>query len=346
MKRSIQELVRKNISNLKAYSSARDEFSADAKIFLDANENPFGDGLNRYPDATHNQLKTVLAENSGVNADQILLGNGSDEVLDLIFRTFCDPGKDNVIITPPTYGMYQVIADINNVEVRKAWLTANFELDVDSVLQHSDSNTKLVVMCSPNNPSGNSMNSEAVEELLKKMDCLVVIDEAYIEFSESASWSKRLAEFPNLIISQTFSKAWGLAGIRLGLAMTSVEINQFLHKVKPPYNVNALTQEKALEALENTTKFKSNISMILSEREKLVAGLNQCRFVEQVFPSDANFVLVRVGDANLLYNYLKEKGVIVRNRTNEHGCLNTLRISIGTPMQNEQLIKTFKSYQP
>jgi histidinol-phosphate aminotransferase len=345
MKRSVNDLVRKNIRDLRPYSSARDEFKSAAGVFLDANENPYGDGLNRYPDAVHRQLKSRLSARTGVPDEQIILGNGSDEVLDLVFRTFCEPGRDNVIITPPTYGMYRVIADINNVEVRRAYLTPEFELDAEAVIRQTDENTKLVIICSPNNPTGNLMAVTAIEKLLDQLDCLVILDEAYIEFSETAGWSKRLAQFPNLIVVQTFSKAWGLAGIRLGIGMASVDIINMLHKVKPPYNINALTEKKALAAFRDTVQFETNITIILAEREKLSPELSSCPSIMQVYPSEANFLLVKVANADLLYEHLKNKGVIVRNRTNQPGCKNMLRITVGTPGQNQLLIKTLKEYQ-
>ena len=346
MKRNIADLIRKNIKHLKAYSSARDEFTNEALVFLDANENPYGEGLNRYPKGAHVELKTRLAQLSGIPSEQILLGNGSDEVLDLVFRTFCEPGQDNIIITPPTYGMYKVIADINDIEVREAYLNENFDLDIDSIIRLVDSNTKLLILCSPNNPSGNIMSSQLVEKLLNQLDCIVVIDEAYIEFSIAESWTNCLTEFPNLIVSQTFSKAWGLAGIRLGMGMASPFIIQTLNKVKPPYNISSLTEVQALEALQNTNQFESNRNMILKERQRLIDTFKAFPFVITIYPSDANFLLVKFADADLIYNYLMDKGVIVRNRTNEPGCSNTLRITIGTPEENNLLINILKNYKP
>jgi len=346
MKGKIEDLVRKNIKNLKAYSSARNEFDSEAKIFLDANENPFGGGLNRYPDTDHQQLKANISKQFGVQPNQLLLGNGSDDVLDLIFRTFCVPGHDNIVIVPPTYGMYKVIADINDVNVREAYLTNNFELDVDAVIQETDENTKMVVLCSPNNPSGNTINEDDIGKLLNQLSCIIVIDEAYIEFSLAKSWCGRLPEFPNLVISRTLSKAWGLAGIRLGIGIASSYIISMLYKVKPPYNVNALTEQKALEVLENTALFESNRSKILNERQKLNEALGDLKFVEKIYPSDANFLLIKVHDADAVYNFLRDNGVIVRNRSNQPGCFNMLRITIGNSEENKLLINTLKNFMP
>ncbi len=337
---NIQKLIRPNILKLKPYASARDEFKDFKKsmTFLDANENPFETGLNRYPDPQQLALKLQLSSIKGCNLNQLLLGNGSDEVLDLIFRTFCEPGKDNVILLPPTYGMYEVLADLNNIEAIKIPLTSDFQPNVTDILDAVNSHSKILFLCSPNNPTANSFEAKSVEELLQKFKGIVVIDEAYIDFSESESWRSRLAEFPNLIVIQTLSKAYGLAGIRLGIGMASPEIIQVLNSIKPPYNVNQLTQQKALNKLENLEVITNQIQLIKNERIRVLSAFKKMNFITKCFPSDANFILVQVDDANRRYQQLIEKEIVVRNRSKEPLCDNCLRFTIGTPDENTKLI--------
>lgn len=337
----IENLVRNNIRELKPYSSARDEykeFNADM-IFLDANENPHENGVNRYPDPQQTSVKKELAKIKGVKENQILLGNGSDEVLDLIFRAFCEPGVDNVITLPPTYGMYKVLANTNNVEDKEVLLTNDFEPSIKKILEAVDENSKVLFLCSPNNPTGNTFSKESVEVLLTTFKGLVVIDEAYIDFSDEKSWLDRLEEFPNLIITQTLSKAYGMAGIRLGICYASNEIISILNKIKPPYNVNELTQKKALKRLLELPKVKDEIKKILNERSRLIEKLKDVSFIENIYPTDANFVLVKVDDANKRYDQLVEKGIVIRNRTNQSLCENTLRLTVGTKRETKLLIK-------
>ena len=341
---TIQNLIRPTIKALKPYSSARDEFqgvSADM-MFLDANENPFENGVNRYPDPHQNTLKTLLSKIKKVPTDNMMLGNGSDEILDLIFRMFCEPYVDNVIILPPTYGMYEVLADLNAVETIKVPLSGNFQPEIDTILNVSNSKSKILFLCAPNNPTGNSFSNVDVENLIKKFGGIVVIDEAYIDFSEKRSWLDRLSEFPNLIITQTLSKAYGMAGIRLGICYASAEIITVLNTIKPPYNVNVLTQNKAIESLRNVDLVKNQIDEILKERTYLIDELNKINFISKIYPSDANFILIKVDDANKRYHQLISKGLVIRNRTNQHGCENCLRITVGTSAENKQLLKILK----
>lgn len=341
---TIQNLIRPTIKALKPYSSARDEFqgvSADM-VFLDANENPFENGVNRYPDPHQNTLKTLLSKIKKVPTDNMMLGNGSDEILDLIFRMFCEPYVDNVIILPPTYGMYEVLADLNAVETIKVPLSGNFQPEIDTILNVSNSKSKILFLCAPNNPTGNSFSNADVENLIKKFGGIVVIDEAYIDFSEKRSWLDRLSEFPNLIITQTLSKAYGMAGIRLGICYASAEIITVLNTIKPPYNVNVLTQNKAIESLRNVDLVKNQIDEILKERTYLIDELNKINFISKIYPSDANFILIKVDDANKRYHQLISKGLVIRNRTNQHGCENCLRITVGTSAENKQLLKILK----
>ncbi len=344
---NITNLVRKNIKSLKPYSSARDEFKElkSNMVFLDANENPFENGVNRYPDPQQTSVKKELSLLKAVSMNQILLGNGSDEVLDLIFRAFCEPKEDNVITLPPTYGMYQVLANINNIEEKEVLLTAEFQPNVNEILEVTDANSKLLFLCSPNNPTGNSFSEENVEILLKSFNGLVVIDEAYIDFSSQKSWLLRLKEFPNLIITQTLSKAYGMAGIRLGICYASEEIIAVLNKIKPPYNVNELTQQRALKRILTKNKVKKEIETILEQREKLIVNLKSISFIEEVYPTDANFVLVKVDDATKRYTDLIEKGIVIRNRTTQPLCENTLRLTIGTKSENMKLIKALKDIE-
>lgn len=342
---NILDLIRPNIKDLKPYASARDEFKgADSDlVFLDANENPFDNGLNRYPDPMQVELKSMLSEIKNVSINNILFGNGSDEVLDLIIRTFCEPNQDNAIILPPTYGMYKVLADLNAVETIEIKLSENFQPRVKQILKASNSNSKIVFLCSPNNPSGNSFNIIEVEELLIKFKGIVVIDEAYIDFSEQESWLKRLEDFPNLIITQTLSKAYGLAGIRLGICYASTKIISVLNTIKPPYNINELTQQKAIEQLSKLSKINIQVNTILRERETLIKNLQTVDIIDNIYSTDANFVLIKVDDANKRYNQLIKKGIVVRNRTNQPLCNNCLRITIGTDEDNKKLIKALKS---
>ena len=340
----IEDLIRKNIKALSPYSSARDEFTQVAEVYLDANENPYENNLNRYPDPYQKKVKKLLSSWKGISTSKMMLGNGSDEVLDLIFRVFCEPKEDNVVLLPPTYGMYNVLANINNIETTEIGLNDDFSPNVDVILKAQNNNSKVLFVCSPNNPTANVFNISKVEKLLNNFKGIVVIDEAYIDFADSESWIKRLDEFPNLIVTQTFSKALGHAGIRLGVAYASEEIIEVLNNIKPPYNVNELTQQKAIEVLEEA-KFTKQIEVIKEEREKLNSALKELSYVKEIFPSDANFILIRVDDANSIYNQLLEKGIVVRNRSTQFKCENTLRISVGTPEENEILIDTMNNLQ-
>jgi len=340
----VENLIRENIKLLKPYSSAREEFKNGASnlVYLDANENPFETGLNRYPDPQQNLVKAALAKIKNVSIEQLLLGNGSDEVLDLIFRVFCEPKVDTVIALPPTYGMYEVLANTNDVGLIKISLLDNYQPNVDEILKAQNSQTKLLFLCSPNNPTANSFNADKIETLIKKFTGIVVIDEAYIDFSSQESWIGRLNEFPNLIVIQTLSKAYGLAGIRLGACYSSTKIISVLNKIKPPYNVNQLTQQTALKALQNSIKTNNEIAIIISERNKLKTDLEEISFVVKVYPSDANFLLVKVDNAIVRYHQLVEYGIIVRNRTNQPICENCLRFTVGTKEENKKLMKTLK----
>ena len=336
----LEKLVRENVARLKPYSSARDEFKDfhEDMVFLDANENPYNNGVNRYPDPQQITLKQHLSTVKRVPVDQILLGNGSDEVLDLLFRAFCEPKTDNVITLPPTYGMYSVLAATNDIANREVMLTKDFQPDVHAVLEQIDHQTKMIFLCSPNNPTANSFEAESIEKLLKSFRGLVIVDEAYIDFAKGESWSTRLQEYPNLVIIQTLSKAYGLAGIRLGICYASAEIIAILNKIKPPYNVNELTQKRALERVLDTEKVETEINSILEERDVLSKVLLQVNFVQHVFPSEANFILARVDDANKRYDQLIQKGIVVRNRSTQALCENTLRFTVGTPEENKKLI--------
>lgn len=338
---TIQNLIRENIKNIQPYASARDEFTDPSvdMVFLDANENPFENGVNRYPDPQQLKVKQLLSQIKEVSTENILLGNGSDEVLDLIFRAFCEPNKDNIIILPPTYGMYKVLADINAIDVIEVQLTADFQPKTQTILLAANQKSKLLFLCSPNNPTGNSFSKVQVEKILRQFKGIVVLDEAYIDFSEQESWLKRLEEFPNLIITQTMSKAYGMAGIRLGVSYASKEIINVLNSIKPPYNVNALTQQKALDRLSRMDEIQKEIQLIKMQKEVLLKELKQIDFVEEVVPSDANFLLIKVDNATERYQQLIENGIVVRNRSNQPLCEKCLRISIGTAEENEQLIK-------
>ncbi len=341
---NLENLVRDNVKNMQPYSSARDEFIANTQpmVFLDANENPFTNNINRYPDPQQKELKEVLGTLKNVPTKNILIGNGSDEVLDLIFRAFCEPNSDNVITLPPTYGMYSVLAAINSIENREVLLEKDFQPNVAAILNSLNTNTKIIFLCSPNNPTGNSFSKESVLEILKKFNGLVVLDEAYVDFSEEVSWLKRLEDLPNLVITQTLSKAYGAAGIRMGICYASAEIIAVLNKIKPPYNSNSLSQENAIKILKDNEKIKSQIAIIKQERVTLFKTLLQVTFVFKVYTSNANFLLIKVDDANRRYKQLLDKGFVVRNRSSQPLCENTLRITIGTPEENKKLIQTLQ----
>lgn len=341
---NLKNLVRSNVLGMQSYSSARDEYKTDGRemTFLDANENPFETGLNRYPDPQQEKLKAEFAVQKEIKEANILLGNGSDEVLDLLFRAFCEPKKDNVVTLPPTYGMYKVLANLNEIEDREVLLKTNFQPDVEEILRQVDVATKMIFLCSPNNPTGNSFAKVSVEKLLKNFSGLVVIDEAYIDFSDHKGWLGRLKEFPNLVITQTLSKAYGLAGIRLGICFASEEIISILNKIKPPYNVNELTQQKALERVRGQGEVELEIEKIVSQRSFLEKELNKINFVKKVFPSDANFVLARVDDADLRYRQLLEKDIVVRNRSKQALCENSIRFTVGTLSENIRLVKVLQ----
>jgi histidinol-phosphate aminotransferase len=342
----INSLVRENVKAMKPYSSARDEFedfdTADM-IFLDANENPFENGVNRYPDPQQASVKSVLANQNGVAKNQILLGNGSDEVLDLLFRAFCEPKIDNVITLPPTYGMYGVLANLNAVENREVLLSNDFQPQLEEIMKAVNKNTKMIFLCSPNNPTGNTFSEESVQYLLDNFNGLVVIDEAYIDFTDKDSWIQKINTYPNLIITQTLSKAYGLAGIRLGICYASAAIIAVLNKIKPPYNVNELTQQRALDRLANPIQIKEEITSIIAQRDLLLKVLDEVSFVSKIYPTEANFILIKVDNANQRYDELIAKGIVIRNRTTQPLCENTLRLTIGTAEENQKLIAALKS---
>ncbi len=344
----INRLVRQNIKDLTPYSSARDEFKGEARIFLDANENSLGSPLtkwyNRYPDPLQWELKKKIASIKATKPENILLGNGSDECIDLLIRAFCEPLQDNIIICPPTYGMYEVYANINNVGLKTVPLTAAYQLDLEALEAAVDAATKIIFLCSPNNPTGNSIDREDVEMILNNFDGLVVIDEAYINFSRQRSFIAALAEYPNLVIMQTFSKAWGLAALRLGMTIAHTDVIDILNKIKPPYNINQATQELALKALDNLDSVNTMIGELVQEREWLAKELSGLTYVLQVYPSDANFILVKVPDANGLYGYLVAQGIIVRNRSNVILCEGCLRITIGTATENRELLAQIQQF--
>lgn len=342
--RNISKLVRPHILSMKPYSSARDEFKDFDKnlVFLDANESPFTNGLNRYPDPQQVTVKTQLARLKNLNQEQIFLGNGSDEVLDLIFRVFCDPNTDYVITLPPTYGMYGVLAETNQIQNKEILLTTDFQPDTNTILKASNSHSKLLFLCSPNNPSGNDFHKDLVLELIQNFPGIVVIDEAYVDFAQRPSWTNYLAEFENLIVVQTLSKAHAHAGIRLGMALASPQIIGYLNKIKPPYNINQLTQLAAVKVLQKTNEITEQVKVLLDEREQLSVFLSTINFVEKVFPSEANFLLVKMDNAQLRYQQFLERGVVLRDRSKQPLCENTLRITIGTPEENRVLREAFK----
>ena len=334
----LSKILRPNIKALTPYSSARDEFSGEASIYLDANENPFNTGHNRYPDPMQWEVKKKWAAIKNIDKENILFGNGSDEVIDLIIRAFCEPKEDNVIILPPTYGMYEVYSNINNVEIKKVSLTQDFQLDVPAILNAVNSKTKLIFVCSPNNPTGNSIGPEDIKKIVKGFDGIVVIDEAYADFSAQESWVSYLDLYPNLFVMQTFSKAWGLAALRMGIAYASKDIIKVLNKIKPPYNINELTQQAVLKKLEDRAKVMQEIELLNQERVALAEEIAKLSITQKVYPSDANFILAKVNDANATYNYLVKKGIIVRNRNTVTLCEGCIRISVGTPEENKELI--------
>jgi len=345
----IDNIVRENIKKLKPYSSARSEYRGDAEVFMDANENAYGSPLdenyNRYPDPLQWELKKELSKIKGVPPQNIFIGNGSDEVIDIAFRIFCKPGKDNVIVCPPTYGMYKVCADINDVEAREVLLTEDFQLNVEGILSAADANTKLLFICSPNNPTGNDMNRMDIELLLNNFPGLVIIDEAYINFSRQKTFIQELTEYENLIVMQTLSKAWGLAALRLGLGFASEKIIDLFNRVKPPYNVNLSSQQLGIKALANIKEVNEKILNTIRQRNWVHDQLQQFNFVQIIYTSDANFILVKVDNADKLYQYLLLHRIIVRNRSKEPLCSNCIRITIGTEQENQQLINTLKSYE-
>lgn len=335
----LKSLIRKNVLNLKPYSSARDEFQGSASVFLDANENPYPSHYNRYPDPHQVKLKGKISSIKSIPVNQIFLGNGSDEPIDLLIRAFCEPGFDNVLIPQPTYGMYMVSAEINNVEIKTIKLTNDFDIDIDSLHDGWDEHTKLIFLCSPNNPSGNLLSPEKIKYVLTHFHGLVIVDEAYIDFANYPGFVPLLKTYPNLVVLQTLSKAWGLAAIRLGMCFASVDIIAVLNKIKPPYNISIATQQIALEELHFEVRKNRWVSELIAEREKLKEALTKIKSVQKVFPSDANFLLVKVANARSVYEALVEKGIIVRDRSNVLLCNDCLRITIGTPSENQVLLK-------
>lgn len=341
----ITQLIRPMVREIAPYRSARDDFEdfEAQKIFLDANENPYKSIANRYPDPLQRQLKRTLAKIKGVEANQILLGNGSDEVLDLVFRAFCEPGQDEIILLPPTYGMYAVLAQLNNVKVNTVPLNESFQLDLERIMKQVNGNTKVIFVCSPNNPTGNSIPLEQIQNLLNQFSGLVVVDEAYVDFSTKGSAVRLLDDYPNLMICQTFSKAYGLAGIRLGMGIADSKIIDYFNKIKPPYNINVLTQKTAYNSLNDQNTTKEHVKELLAERQKLEKELLNIDFVNKIYPSDANFLLIQVDNASKRYDQLLSLDIVVRNRSSLLGCENTLRITVGTPQENIRLINACKT---
>ena len=342
---NLETLIRPTINALKPYSSARDEFDSNdgEAILLDANESPFDNGLNRYPDPHQRVLKQKLSELKNIPTDHIVLGNGSDEVLDLLFRAFCEPNLSSIVTLTPTYGMYDVLASINAIENIEVPLSVDFNPEVAPILKAIKPSTKLLFICSPNNPTGNTFPDESIEKLLNQFNGLVVIDEAYIDFSDKTSWLERLEQFPNLVITQTMSKAWGLAGIRLGFCFASPKVISVLKKIKPPYNVNELTQQRALKQLNNFEEVSIDINTVKKNKAKLINELNSFSMVEMIAPSDTNFLLVRFVEPNKVYKLLRSNGIIVRNRSTLKGCENCLRITVGTSEENKKLLNILKT---
>ena len=344
--KTLEELTRPNIWNLKPYSSARDEYKGKtATVFLDANENPYNSPYNRYPDPLQTKVKQMISDIKGIGAEHLFLGNGSDEAIDLVFRTFCRPGIDNVVAVAPTYGMYEVCANINDVEYRKVLLNQDFQFEAEELLKATDENTKAIFLCSPNNPTGNNLCEKEIVKTLELFDGLVVIDEAYIDFSSHESYIRRLMQYPNLMVLQTFSKACGCAAIRLGMAFASEAIIGLMNKVKYPYNVNELTQQEAIKLLEKHYMVNEWVNTLIEERTRLIKEFGQLKCCRHIFPTDANFFLAKVSDAKSIYNYLVDLGIIVRNRTNVVLCKDCLRITIGTRHENNMLIEALKNYK-
>lgn len=341
----INNLVRENVKQLVPYSAAREKYQGEGYIFLDANENPFGKFLNRYPDPYQKPLKKKIAELRGAELQQIFIGNGSDEIIDLVIRAFCNPGKDNMIVPEPTYGMYEVAGNINDVEVRKPGLTGDFHPNVDEIFRTVDPNTKLIFLCSPNNPTGNLLDPQKVKTILDRFQGLVILDEAYIDFSGDPGFLPVLGQYSNLIILQTFSKARGMAGIRLGYAFALPEIIGILNKIKYPYNVNRLTQRLALRKIEKRKQLERKVKLINREKEKLVDFFENCSFVEHVFPSDANFLLVKVSDPEGLVDFLADRRVIIRDRSGMPGCERSVRVTVGRPAENSRLMKYCRKFE-
>ncbi|KUG07792.1 histidinol-phosphate transaminase [Solirubrum puertoriconensis] len=346
---NLDSLIRPNIRAMKPYASARDEFQGTAQVMLDANENSLGSvgpqAFNRYPDPLQREVKAEVAKLKHVRPEQIFLGNGSDEAIDLLLRLTCVPGHDSIAILPPTYGMYEVAANLNDVAIERIPLTADFQLSAEAINKVLASEAKVVFLCSPNNPTGNLLHQEAIEQILHGFRGIVVVDEAYIDFADAPSWTTRLDEFANLVVLQTFSKAWGMAGLRLGMAFASAELIGYLNKIKPPYNISEATQQHALAGLRDAGRFEQMRQELLTGREWLQQQLPAVGIVEEVFPSDANFLLVRFRtDATAVYEYLLSKGIVVRNRTTQPGCAGCLRLTVGTPAENEQLLQALQQY--
>lgn len=346
---NIQSILRENIKNLTPYSSARHEYTGSASVFLDANENPYGSALkqnyNRYPDPFQEKLKTALSKIKGVPPYNTFIGNGSDEAIDILIRAFCRPGVDNIMVFPPTYGMYEVSANINDVEIKKVNLTPQYQLDLDSIADTIDQNTKIIFLCSPNNPTGNSISREDIEIVLNNFNGIVVVDEAYINYSRQKSFIQELTEYGNLVVLQTLSKAWGLAGLRIGIAFASQEIIDIFNRIKPPYNVNQASQQLALDALTNIDQINQWIRETIDERSLLVKNLLKFDFIEHVYPSDANFILVRTNNPLKIYQHLNQMGIIVRDRSKVSLCEGCLRITIGTPEENNRLLEVLKEFK-
>ena len=344
----IHRIIRPNIKDLVPYSSARDEFTGEAKVFLDANENSLGSPLlkwyNRYPDPHQQALKEKLSHIKGIEPAHIFLGNGSDEAIDILYRAFCEPGRHNVIVCPPTYGMYEVSAHINDVAVRKVPLTEVFQLDLEALEAAVDADTRIIWICSPNNPTGNSLDRGDIEMILNNFDGIVVVDEAYINFSRHRSFIPDLADYPNLVILQTLSKAWGLAALRVGMSFASADIIGIMNRIKPPYNINEAAQQLASEALEEVEQVNEMIRILVAERDRLAAALKQHPLVQHVYPSDANFLLVKVNGGRKVYDFLLTQGIVVRDRSTTPGCADCIRITVGTPTENEILLKALDAF--
>jgi histidinol-phosphate aminotransferase len=341
---NIKELIRENIRNMKPYSCARNEFQGDASVYLDANENPYNSPFNRYPDPLQTELKKEISKIKKIPAENIFLGNGSDEAIDLLYRAFCDPQVNNVVGIEPSYGMYKVCAEMNNVEYRKVLLNENFDMEAYKLMDATNENTKIIWLCSPNNPTGNSLSFPEINKLLSWYRGIVVIDEAYIDFSTKKSFLNYLTLFPQLVVLQTMSKAWGNAGIRLGMAFADPEIIRTLNKIKYPYNISYLTQQHAMQTLQNPEQVKKWVELILEEKEKLIKELQKLKLVEKIYPSDANFLLIKVEDADAIYQFLIQNGVVVRNRSRMPMCDNCLRVTVGTPEENKALIDMLKKF--